>query len=395
VTNIKPVVFFVTTIYPPSKGGGAFTRYQQVQHLLENGFKVCVLTKSKSLQSDLGFSQAIIGLRYTFIARLLAKIRVIPDVSFFWAKAVADYILSNAKKGDVVFVTTGGELSLALIGYYLKKKNFTEKIILNLHDFPDHSVYLDSSPLKKRGALYQYLECKAFSNVDLILCNSRKMIALINQKYPKLISPKDYFYFGFEGCINPQKKINANKEGLINIVSIGTMGFLQSPDFLINVVAENPYFFEKFKIFFIGSKEGDKKYPTDLIEYLGYMNRESLAYYAQNHADIALLSLIDKPIFMSAMPTKFYEYVNLGIPILATVPMECEVGDLIQKYGIGWVVRHGDIQSLKSVLLRLISNPQEIIEAREKILEHRQIFDRKITQKRMVTSINNLLGESV
>jgi glycosyltransferase involved in cell wall biosynthesis len=124
-----------------------------------------------------------------------------------------------------------------------------------------------------------------------------------------------------------------------------------------------------------------------------YMSRIDLIKYANKYLDIGFLSIVNKPVFNSAMPTKFFEYINLGMPILATMPINSEAAVVIKNNKIGWVINHGDIDALVNILNFLKSNKNEILVAKKNIEKIRYQFSQDFTQKRMIKSINKLMHD--
>jgi glycosyltransferase involved in cell wall biosynthesis len=67
-----------------------------------------------------------------------------------------------------------------------------------------------------------------------------------------------------------------------------------------------------------------------------------------------------------ALPCKVYGLLAAGRAILAEVPLDSAVAQLVLGYQCGWVVAPGDEQALTTVLLRLLNEPQLIPAAAEK-----------------------------
>jgi glycosyltransferase involved in cell wall biosynthesis len=73
-------------------------------------------------------------------------------------------------------------------------------------------------------------------------------------------------------------------------------------------------------------------------------------------ADVCLAVLQDDPVFRTAVPTKIYEYMAAGRPIVSNVPGDAR--ELIETANAGVSVPPGDAESLAGAVLALKANPQ-------------------------------------
>lgn len=393
-------IYFVASTFLPDRGGGAKTRHQQICQLIKAGYNIKLVIKKNSPVFAENLAKHIIPESINFFDRLLTKLRIFPDVHVRWSYSVFKYIASDCIDGDVVFITTGGPLSLCMISILLKLNGVKARVVINLHDLPDFSTYEKSSPIFPKGFCYQYFEYYAYKSSDLILCNSRKMVDLIGSKYPKLKTRLDYFYFGFEDNKHLSQLRNSvvasdlknNKK--IVIGAIGTMGELQGPDFLVRSLIEHniknkfPY-----ELVFIGDKPKISNNDNRSVKLQPYINQIDLNKYANDYLDIGFLSIVNRPVFKSAIPTKFFEYVNLGLPILATIPIDSEAGVVIRENKIGWVISHGDIDAIVNLLNFLKDNKHEINVAKNNIKKIRSYFSDEFTQIRMINSLKQLIQD--
>src|SRR5205085_2662234 len=59
----------------------------------------------------------------------------------------------------------------------------------------------------------------------------------------------------------------------------------------------------------------------------------------------------------SSVPSKMYEYMAAGRPLLYIGPSHSTAAKSIDRYGCGWHTRPGDTGGLIDVLRRLVDNP--------------------------------------
>lgn len=75
-------------------------------------------------------------------------------------------------------------------------------------------------------------------------------------------------------------------------------------------------------------------------------------------ADICTVLLSSEPIFEIAMPTKFYEYLACGKPLIGVC--NGELANTIVKNNIGHVAKVGDVEGLASNILSLSDSPNSL-----------------------------------
>jgi colanic acid biosynthesis glycosyl transferase WcaI len=72
-------------------------------------------------------------------------------------------------------------------------------------------------------------------------------------------------------------------------------------------------------------------------------------------ADVSLISL-KRGLAGVIVPSKVYSVLASGRPCVAAVEQECEVADIIQRFGCGFVVPPGDASALRACVVELAAN---------------------------------------
>ena len=102
-------------------------------------------------------------------------------------------------------------------------------------------------------------------------------------------------------------------------------------------------------------------YMTDRIRVVHASGEGLLTYY---HSATLCLALFEPVVYRKlAMPVKCFEYLSHVTPMLVTAGTE--MGDFVKENGIGWDVDY-DVESIRSLLVRLHEAPEEIIAAHQK-----------------------------
>ena len=92
--------------------------------------------------------------------------------------------------------------------------------------------------------------------------------------------------------------------------------------------------------------------------------------------DISLVHLKDAPLFKTAIPSKIFESMAMGLPILMAVPIG-EATDIIEEYGAGINVSPGCPKELSKKFLELEKDEELVAKLSHQSLAAAQNFDRK------------------
>jgi len=386
-------IWFVTRSYPPSRGGGAFVRKQQVDHLRKNGFDVTVIMPPQGnvvKEKNTVIINPIVPLRFCVYLQYLLILR---DYMVIWSWRVASNIIENAEKNCILFVTTGGELGLIGSLSRIKERRPDIKIVINYHDLLVSGLYDGESTNVRPHLSVEKLELNGFRVADLVIAQSEIMMEILSKKFSSLDTEVDYAYFGFSND-NELKVFKTRAISDVQTIAyIGNMGKMQKPEVLIEAYRIlSPEIRKKIKLLFIGdfAKNSVVLNATD-IEKIGFVSREEMANVLIEKVDLAFVSAVNKKTLRPLMPTKFYEYIGLDLPVLCAVPNDCEVERVVNKYKIGLTACHDQINDLV-VLLELIANDKaQMTELHENLREAKYKFDSNYTLKKFVFLLNKYI----
>ena len=114
-----------------------------------------------------------------------------------------------------------------------------------------------------------------------------------------------------------------------------------------------------------------QKHLVEGATFGGFLPREELGVQLAR-ADIGFLSL-SAPTYAYATPTKLFDYIEWGIPILAVLPPGASQ-ELIERFEIGWVVEPGDVDGLARCIEELSRKPELRAHFRANMLDIRDQF---------------------
>ncbi|MFB0522641.1 MAG: glycosyltransferase family 4 protein [Candidatus Bathyarchaeia archaeon] len=129
---------------------------------------------------------------------------------------------------------------------------------------------------------------------------------------------------------------------------------------------------------------------SEHVYFAGLKVRKEVAEYLAC-SDVGLIPYDDNALWLSALPTKFYEYCSSGLPIVASALGDSLLADYIEKWRVGLIVEPLDVEELSSAIEFLYSHDDKRREmganGRKQALIH---FDReKITSDMLKMILDN------
>ena len=378
---MKPKLYYLTRSYSPyQKGGGPLRRTGAVKYLQELGWEVIVILPNYISREYIIEKNTIqIPFRRKYIQKLtsiLERVGVYEDYLDKWIENSFEYLKDRIKKEDIVFSTSGGELGMIKLGSLLKNElecNF----VINFRD-PLNYGYMNGLRRDKKFHIGRVkAHEKYMSNADLILTSSQYYADVLGQRFSTLTPKIKNNYFGY---IQPleiekfEKKISKK----LKIAYVGTMGSTQSPELLYE--AWKMLDDRDIEIYFIGNIKGYKPLEMigeeDGVYFIDFMPHDEFLAFMSENIDVGFVSLVSD-YFGACVPSKIYEYINLGLPMIGALP----VGDgkeIINGKGYGVACLYNDVECLiKSI--KMMQNKEYLEKRREMILEDRDSWAMKNT----------------
>lgn len=236
--------------------------------------------------------------------------------------------------------------AIILFKFFLKKK-----IILNVSDlWPDSAI--DMGVIKKGGITHNFLrfiEKFNYKNSDLILGQSKYILDHIN----KFTNCPAFLYRNLPITKSRIFEIKKNKRSCLKLFYAGLIGESQGVLNIVKYLIDLDYNFE-LHIYGDGSEKKEllnilRLKNSEKVIYHGSISRLELVKRIKNY-DFALVPL-NKNI-RGAFPSKIYEYVSLGVPIIYMGAGEAK--DFIEKNNLGYVLENGDNKGLETLIIKLL-----------------------------------------
>lgn len=296
--------------------------------------------------------------------------------SFFWMS------LRHLKKGDQVIVLTNPAFFMLFMPVV---RFFTGcKYHILVHDiFPENLSSLGK--VNQSSVFYKLLKKvfdKAYSKADSLISigndMSKVLAAKVNGKTPISLIPN----WADVNDVRPQvkeetetyKKIQDFAEGRVLFQFAGNLGKAQGLDNLMNAIDKVETDNARFLFVGAGAKLDDiNKFAEghDNTYSFGFVSRSQQNDFL-NACDVGIVTLADG-MYGLGVPSKSYNIMATGHPILYVGEEDSEVAMFVKKYDIGWVVKPNDPIALKNQI-------EEIIKERD-TLQQKGIKAREVAEK--------------
>jgi glycosyltransferase involved in cell wall biosynthesis len=272
----------------------------------------------------------------------------------------------NVKSDDVVFIATNPPLLMLLISKLKVKKGFC--LITLVHDvFPENTIpanILHSS----KNLIYRIAKQvfdKAYAKSDMIIVLGSDMKEIISEKIKKYNTnttieiiqnwAETDIIYPIERKITDIKILYAGNigrvQGLIEFLSITE----QVKNSNISYTFAGSGAIKPELIRYVKEKSLNNVYFED-----SFLREEQVNIL--NDSDICLITLRDD-MYGLGVPSKAYNILAAGKPILFVGNEKSEIAQMIQKYDIGFVFSFKQADSLKDFLTKLsLEDVQEIRE---------------------------------
>ena len=109
--------------------------------------------------------------------------------------------------------------------------------------------------------------------------------------------------------------------------------------------------------------------------------------------DLALVHLKNARLFETVIPSKMFEAMGMGVPLLLAMP-HGEACDIVNRYGAGEYVAAEDPQALAHAVLRLAEQPEVLARYREAGTAAASSFSRQSQAEKMIQFMKRTIGRA-
>ncbi len=370
-------ILILTSLFFPEIAANSIRMTTLAEKLSKDGMNVTVVTafpyysgtvnpeyKNKLILKD-DYNGIKIVRTYTFISKIntIYK-RLITFLTYMFSSAI--YSIVTRRKFDIIISISPPFFSL--ITAFLVSKIRRIPFIVDIQDlYPDTAIEL--------GKLKNRFLIKIWQAIEVIIYKSASAILVISHGFKNEIIKKGIHsnkIFVINSWANsdkfdpekaPTQKKALGLEDCFVVLFLGTLGYAQGVEKIIEtttLIAEN----KKIKFLFVGGgSERDKiiqkarDMKADNVLFLPPQPFQKIPSFI-NTADVCLVHLVKRRLYEITIPSKTYEYMAMGKPIIMAV--KGEAASLVRNNNCGIVIEPENPESLKNAILYLYKNPEEI-----------------------------------
>lgn len=397
MSTIKRVVI-ISEIYYPVKTSTGYYMTEIAEYLAKKGSDVHVICtgaicnkEEVSVQQKEEFHKGV-NIHRTFFKKIDKNnffkriIRLVLSSLYLFSKT-----LSFVRKGDKILIVTNPAFLILMMPYIAWRKKVKYTILV--HDvFPENLLAIKK--ISSSSILYKMMKKvfdSAYSKANECIVIGRDMAEVLAAKICSDIHISVIPIWAEVDAVYPvQKKYShwcnqLRLEDKFIFQFAGNLGHVQGIDNLLKSISlideENIHFlfvgggakYEEVEAFIVNSKKRN-------VSLLGFQDR-SLQNDFLNTCDIGIVTL-SEGMYGLGVPSKSYNIMASGRPILFIGDENSEIAKCINEYGIGWIVKPNDPVLLKETIENIYSNRMNLslmmsnarktaeeIYAKEKVLE--------------------------
>ncbi len=374
----KPTVLIISQTYPPDPAALGQHMHDAALELVDRGYRVVTYTASRGYDDPTEKFPLRENLQGVDIRRLILSsfgkasiaVRLIGGVVFCLQAMVRGLFTRNL---TLILISTSppmAPMAALFIRFFRRRPMLFWGMDIN----PDQMIAMGKISEKSISArIFNALISSTLKHSDSVVTLDRFMGQTLDRKHPiddKLSIdppwPHDDHIQPVAHADNPFRKEH-DLEGKTVFMYSGNMSPSHPMDAMLEAarrVQDDP----KIHFMFIGggqSKASVEAYKAehqlDNLTILPFQPFETLKY-SLSAADVHLVSMGDNMVGI-VHPCKIYGSMAAGRPLLLTGPALSHVGEIIDRFDIGWQLEHDDADGVERLYREIAAMPKSDLEA--------------------------------
>ena len=309
------------------------------------------------------------------------------------------FLIALLKNKPDLIITSSPQPFTALIGYLISRIKNTLWII-EIRDIWPESLALENLELNLvKLAIAKYFKF-LYRSADRIICVNESQKAEIAEivdesKISVVMNSSDLFESGYR-C-KPTSLFELERKTL-KICYVGTIGRAQGLEVMIDALSLLSNKTRDYQIWFYVVGDGSEKESIRLkarnaglqnVIFSDYLfGSDLLSIYKDS--DIGFIHLKEQIGLSSALPSKLFDYLAVGLPVLIG-SAGCGK-QIIEEYGAGWVFESGDAAALCDVLMGIAQSESEMGKKSNAAWNSRWIADPVVRASQVRAIVGELLN---
>lgn len=385
-------IIYITQHFPPEIGAAPGRAFEMSSNLAELGHDLHILTSFPNHTTTSAMFKKEMAGKLTIYRSFQVKDKKkssLNRLANYFSFAFTSFVTGLfVRKPDVVYATSP-QLFQAFAGYLLSKVHRT-KFVFEVRDlWVDFAEVLGQFNNKKLLTLARKLERFLYRNADQIVVvtegyKERLMeLGFPGEKItiiPNGVNPED--------IIEPKAEKDIRKEyGIPDdaflLIYTGNIGAAQSLSTIVEAAERLQSLDPSIYFLFIGEGVEKEKLVqqaknhrlTNILFLKGVPKKELESVYA--NADMGIVSLKDEPLFTITIPSKIFDYMAMGVPVL--VGVDGETRRIVEQSDAGFFFKPENSQSFIETVLNAKEKHREFPSMKDRMRESlMKDYNRKI-----------------
>lgn len=398
-------ILFLSDNFPPEGNAPATRLYEHAIRWVRDGHEVTVITCAPNFPEGKLFAGYVNRWRHV---EMLDGIRVVRVKTYITAnegflRRTLDYmsfmlmsfLMGLFERRPDVVVATSPQFFCAVGGWALALARW-RPFVFELRDLWPASIVAV-------GAMRKNLTIRLLERIELFLYRRARVIIPVTESFLEDLVARGIDRAKIHVVINgvdleryeprPRDAALAREfdlDGKFVAGYMGTHGMAHALDGVL-AAAERLLGNPEIAFFFAGSG-ADRTRVEQIVAERGLHNVRLIPRQPKERmpalwslCDVALVPLRDSPVFATVIPSKIFESMGMGVPILMSLP-EGEATRIIRQVDVGVCVPPEDPAALAEALRKLADAPAEMVRLRENAWRAAPGFSRE-TQARLMLSV--------
>ena len=402
-------VLFLTDNFPPEVNAPASRTFEHCREWVKAGHTVTVVTCAPNFpkgkvfdgyRNKLWQTETVEGIRvirvWSYITANEGFLRRVLDYQSYMLSAIVASVF--VRKVDLI-IGTSPQFFTACAAYVVSRYKF-RPYIFELRDLWPESI-------KAVGAMKNERAIRFLEWIEMFLYRKAAKVVSVTRSFKDILVRRGIDGGKIEVITNgvdisqfkprpkdPELTAKLGMTGKFVAGYIGTHGLAHGLETLLE--AAERLRGQDFVFLFLGDgarKEALKQMAAekklDNVVFIDSVPKADVARY-WSLLDVSVIHLKKTDLFTTVIPSKLFESMGMGLPVLHGV--EGESADIVREEGAGIPFEPENADELCAALQRLKSNPDELDEFRARCLKGAQNYDRTNLALRMMKILENTVA---
>jgi len=406
-------ILFLTHNFPPERDAASSRVYERAYFWKKDGHDVTVITcapnhpegrvfpgfRNKWYQVEEMDGIRVVRVKTYIAANKKGVKRILNNLSFMVAGMVAGLF---QKRPDVIMATSP-QIFTAVAGFGLG--------LLRRRPWVMEVADLWPQSLVDMGALGPGIILKMFTWMEMFLYRRAKVVVCLTRAFKRDLIQRGIAPGKLAVIINgvdlsrysprPRHEDLEAELGLTGKLVVGYLGTFGLAQGLENVLETARLMGDRPEICFLmvgtgSQREGllEKARAADLdnVVFVPPQNKEKIADY-WSLCDVALVHLSDKPVFSTVIPSKIFEGMAMGLPLLLVAPRG-EASAIIEEEEVGIWAEPANPEAMRDAVYRLLSDTDLYSRLKQQCAVRVGSHSRRVQAEKVIATLAGIVDKN-